>query len=69
MKELSKFLAGAFTYDSVSHIAMAIGGSLPFKLFGFEISKTINVVMIFVSAFLALLFIYYGWWYNKSKVS
>lgn len=61
MKELAKFFAGAFAWDFLSHLSIAIGGSVPFRLFGFEISGTTNTVMMFLSAFLSLTLAYYAW--------
>jgi hypothetical protein len=69
MKELAKFFAGAFAWDCIAHLSIALSGSTPFRLFGFEITATANIVMVFVSAILSISLIYYAWIRKKTAIN
>lgn len=69
LKELAKFAAGVTAWETIIHIAMALGGVLPLTWFGITITSGFNTIQIIISGILTVLLIYYGWKPSERKTS
>lgn len=60
-KEVAKFLAGAFVWETVVHIAIGANHLAPITVFGFTITPELNTPLIIAPAITAIFLIYYAW--------
>jgi hypothetical protein len=49
-REIIIFFAGFEAFHTLSHLALAVSGQLPMRLFGFNVSAELNVWAIVVNA-------------------
>ncbi len=60
-KEITKFFAGAFGWETMVHIAIGVNGLTPITIFGFTITSQLNTLLIIFPAVITVLLIYYAW--------
>lgn len=61
-REVAKFFAGAFTYDAVMHLMLALSDVLPLTfLHVITLTPGLNAAALIAAAAIALALAYYGW--------
>lgn len=60
-RELAKFFAGAFTWDTVTHLAHYISDATPYTLLGVTVTPAMNAAGMYVAGAIAVLLAWYGW--------
>lgn len=60
-REVAKFFAGAFAYDAIVHVTLAVSGVLPLKLLGVTVTPVMNVLLMIAAASVSLFLAYHGW--------
>ncbi|HED06310.1 MAG TPA: hypothetical protein ENI61_06475 [Ignavibacteria bacterium] len=60
-KEIAKFLAGAFAWETMVHVAIGVNGLAPITIFGFTITSQLNTPLIIFPAVITIFLVYYAW--------
>ncbi len=60
-KEIAKFLAGAFAWETMVHIAIGVNGLAPITIFGFTVTPQLNTPLIIFPAVICIVLVYYAW--------
>ena len=61
-REAAKFFAGAFAYDAVMHLMLALSDVLPLTFLRvITLTRGLNVAAMIAAAAIALSLAYYGW--------
>ncbi len=60
-KEIAKFFAGGFTWETIVHVAIGVNGLTPITIFGFTITPELNNILIVFPAVITIFLVYYAW--------
>lgn len=64
-KDLAKFFAGYAVNEVIVHSALAMTNMLPVQIFGINFTSTMNLIVIFMWLFVAIVLIRYAWYDKK----
>lgn len=60
-KDIAKFFAGAFMWETIVHIAIGVNNLAPITVFGFTITPELNTPLIIFPAVVTVFLVYYAW--------
>lgn len=61
VQEIAKFVSGVAAVEVLNHAYLAISNVLPLRCFGFEISKNINLIILFAWSLVFVISVYRAW--------
>ncbi|HED37042.1 MAG TPA: hypothetical protein ENI76_02175 [Ignavibacteria bacterium] len=60
-KDIAKFLAGAFAWETMVHVTIEANNLAPITIFGFTITPQLNTPLIIFPAITTAILVYYAW--------